>query len=808
MLKKHIVMRNTQYIKFILIIMVLLCGSVFAAGGLPSEPTGASPQTNTLFSPSVSKKFYEIAYDLAYSDNAEYFANEQAMAFLIAAMNLDKDNSEVRSLLLKCTCRFSQQRAAQMGTDGLNNSDLVYTLLRQYVDEKADISLAVNAALFLLNQADSTAIKQTLLEQMIGYFENKNPVFCSELEVMLGLLKVQNKTPEEAVKYFYRAYQANKYNKFAFSKLVDLAPKLVSPQEHLERLRLDFRENPADIRAVLALCKNLEQMLLYDEAASGYEYCSHLFEYLYPLELLPADIYIPWSISCYNSRSQRSKCLEIAETIRKTGKLDIMLESLAGRASVKLGEAQTASQILKDAEKKAIELFNNKSQTINETQMAWFYNFVIPMPDRAIEWSNKAFSKEPNSPVASSLLAYSLTEKKEYGTAKNLINTFERTQISDLALAKIQLDEGQTEEGMENLKRAISRDPGSFEAEFAKELLGQNGEKYESSVDPASLRPFLVKTFGSKFIPDFIPPEKMFSVNFNIRNEELMFGSDLDCVLSITNNTKEPLLIDNNSMFRGNIRIDAIVSGDLSRKISSLVTKRVWTAEVIEPGKSKVANLRLLSGELRNMLAAFPQASLDLSFILYIDPVESGENKTSNRLTHISPVPVSVTRPGIKLSSQQLKNLVESVSTGTSGQKIQYAQLFIGLLKEQNALSGRTPPYNAVFIDGMGTLLKSALINDSGLLKNPENGDLAVKVYTMAEMFFFPLDYELIETVSENMYNDNWPVRMTAVYLLAESQGQKFLKVLEVISKSDKNLWVRNIAEIETRKIRSQEGKL
>jgi tetratricopeptide (TPR) repeat protein len=797
-------MRMINKIKYSLLLPVFLYGSALCAGGTSAATAADSEQPEALYSPSVSKMFYDIAFKIADSEKVSYIENEQAISFLLAAMNLDNDSSEVRELLLKCACRFPDQRSLQTSAQGSSYFNLVYTLLRQYIDENADIDLASNTASFLLDKAATQVQKQTLLEQMTTFFANKNPVFSSYLTTKLGLQKIQDNAPEEAEKYFRQACSYDKYNTFAFNRLAELVPQKIEPAEYLEHLRLQLSANPVDIQTILTFCQNLEKMQLYDTAADAYEYCVNLFTYLYPSDPLPADVYIPWSICCYNSRKKQSKCLEIAEIIRKTGKFDIRIESLAGKAAGKLGEDKTASQIIRYAEKKALDLKQKNTPGVTEAQLAWFYNFVIPLPDKAIEWSNKAFSIDSNSPSAASLLAYSLTQKKEFNTAKSLINHFGSNQITDLALAQIQLEEGQKAQALDNLKKSISYDPGSFEAEKAKDILLRNGQQYIAPVNPDFVRTNLEKIFGNNLVPSFNRPERMFSASFNIRNKELSFGSDLDSVISIVNNSSEPLIINDDSMFAGNIRIDAVVSGDMNKRIPNLVSKKIRTSNIIEPGRSLIVNLKLITGELKDMLMTYPQASLKITFILYLDPVQSAGDSIKNKLPSVSPVIATVTRSGVEISGQYLKTLVDTVSTGNISQKMQSTKLFIGLLKEQNALKGRTSSYRVVFSDGMNTMLKSALIYDSGLLRNKDDDGWILKVYTMAELTSFPLDFELVEAVSDNLSNTNWPVRMMAVYTLAESQGDKFMKALEGISKNDQNQLVKDIASIEVQKIRSK----
>jgi hypothetical protein len=153
-----------------------------------------------------------------------------------------------------------------------------------------------------------------------------------------------------------------------------------------------------------------------------------------------------------------------------------------------------------------------------------------------------------------------------------------------------------------------------------------------------------------------------------------------------------------------------------------------------------------------------------------------------------------VNRPGIELTSKYLRSRFASITKGNPGQKIKTAQLFISLLMEQQAMANRKPPYRYVYADWMPTMLRSALIHESGLLRNPSNDQWIVKLYTMANMLSLPLDQELASAVADNLNNPKWPVRMMALYLLAKTPGNKFKRVLDWTAKHDSNQFVRDMA--------------
>ena len=215
---------------------------------------------------------------------------------------------------------------------------------------------------------------------------------------------------------------------------------------------------------------------------------------------------------------------------------------------------------------------------------------------------------------------------------------------------------------------------------------------------------------------------------------------------------------------------------------------------LVEPGRSTVISLQLVTGELRRMLLTHPQASLNIEFTLYLDPVTTSDGQITNRLTNLKPIKVQVQRPGIELTSRYLTNRFNSISKGSLSQEINTAQLFVGLLAEQHAMSNRELTYELRYADWVPSLLRAALLEESGLLRNPTKGQWVVKVHTMAEMLSLPMDPELINAVAENLNNANWAVRMMAVYLLAKSSEGEFNKVLEWTIKNDSNMLVRSMA--------------
>jgi len=734
--------------------------------------------SDQLFSPSVGQIFYEIAYELANSENVTEQEAEQAIIFLTATINLDSRANYVIPDMIKLTSRHSQR----------NYSEMVHNLLASYIDESADLEVAREAVRYLLDQLNSREQREQLLGDLLQNLGGKNTALDSELATLLGLLTAEKTDLENAQLHLMNAFNSNKYNKLAFAKLAELAPEQIGATIYLEHLRLALGENPADIEAAFAFAQYAQHLQLYQTAADAYEYCTELYSYLYPSQAPPAHIYLPWMISNYNTQRNPHRCLQIASDFRQSGQFDLLLEAIAGKAAAKIGNAEQANRLFQAAQDKALQLIDYEPQNINHEQLAWFYCFASPDTDKAIDWANKAYSIEPNSPTAAALLAYALVMNGQTDWAKTLIDNYQRTQIADLTLAQIQLSQGQRDSAIETLKSTIDQNPASLEAERAKEILAQHGGDYLPPIDPDITLTALRNNFRQAVVPAFTPPEKIISVQLNVRGGKFSYGSKFGASVAITNNSSEPLVISDDGLFTGSIRVDADITGDLNKKIPNLVSVKIGPALPVEPGRSIFIPLRLLTAELRHLLLTYPQASVDIEFTVYLDPVTTAQGKTANRLTNLKPVKVVVKRPSVELTGKFLRNRFNSLTKGHQGQKIKTAQLFTGLLAEQHATANREPLYKFTYADWMPALLKSALLH------NLTGDDWVTKVHTMAGMLSLPLDFGLINAMAENLNDTHWPVRMTAVCLLAKSQNSNFTKVLDWTAKYDSSNLVRDMA--------------
>jgi hypothetical protein len=338
-------------------------------------------------------------------------------------------------------------------------------------------------------------------------------------------------------------------------------------------------------------------------------------------------------------------------------------------------------------------------------------------------------------------------------------------------------------------------------AEQALTLLAEQKAEYIPIYDVNIIQVAVKQTVGEQLIPQFARPDKMLSFQLNIRGNRFAYGNDFTGAISITNNWYEPLVICEDGLCKGNILIDAEVTGDINRRFEKVMLTTARPSQPIEPGHSILVPVRLYTGPLRQLMLDHPQASLNIRFTAYLDPVITPDGNTISSIPGIGPASAQIERPRTEITQDYLQNRFNSLSKGRQGPKIKTAQLLAGLLMESeeianqptgSAKDGSAPegqqPYKFTTNDRMNAMLESALVQ--GLT----DSDWVVKTYSIAAIAELPLDYQLTNAVSQGLNDQHWPARMMAVWLLAQKQGYNFTKVLDHVVQYDDRDFVRNMA--------------
>ncbi|MFC1762233.1 tetratricopeptide repeat protein [Planctomycetota bacterium] len=789
--------RTIAWVTVFLGLVLSVCGDMaFAVSSSNSATPTESVTSENLSSRSVAQMFYRRAFELTYGGDVQDRRPHQAALYLLAARQLDPQLMDACTVLFDIVATSEDPLYAPIVTQWLLDSSA--SVRETYQAKKA--------VRYLVALQKTGAGREGLLQQLQQRIGAESPRLNSELLTHLGLLAKERSGQRGAYSYFLQAYKQDKYNKLAFNQLAELAPDQISASTTLEHLRLALGQNPLDLDSAMALAQYVERLQLFDIAAGSYAYCVDLYEYLYGNEPLPGHIYIPWAVSSYNSTRNLEQVIRITDKVRKSGRFDLFLEGIAGKAAIKAGNQKLGQQILTDAETHAIELAKQSpgatvgkpdAASANGKPLAWYYCFVRENPTQALDWANRAYAQDPNGSAILGILAYALVLNQQYQWALPLLDKGETNQITELARARLQLAQGDRIAAKETLLSSVTRDPGSLAGEKGRALLAKEGYTYKPPFDAQTLLGDLVGTWGERIVPSFTQPDQAFSARLATINTAITYGGHLGGVLTIVNQSDEPLMIGPLGLFQGKVRVDAKVEGDLNKSFPDLLTHTLFPQQVVAPRRSTTAQLPLLVGPLRELLLTYPQASVNVLLTVYLDPAMREDGTPWNRLADMQPISITIGRPGVQVSERSLRTQYNAIALDDVRAKIETAKLFVGLLREQHAMAQHGRLYRFRYADWLPGWLTSALTHESGLLLSPSDTDWEVKVNTLDMLHDgLPLNDSIMQALAGTLRLPQWPIRLLTLTVLAQQQSPGFDQMLQWTAKHDTNAIVRRMAEL------------
>ena len=730
----------------------------------------------------VAESFYEAGYDLYTDPAAGIVESRQAMILFLAAAQLDDRADYLWGEIINLAWKYPDE----------NYSDVVYASLVKYVVRDADLEIASRGLSYLLERLDSREQRQELLEKLIRAFEGKNKRFVSDLWMRLGFLYAETGEAQSAQGMLMNAYSNDKYNRLTFAKLEELSSlggEGLGDYMYLQSLRDSVTVNPLDFQSAYSFGQYADALGLFPPAAAAYKYCVQLDRYLSETGNGDVGLYRMWMLSSYNAEQYRD-CYNILGRVRKEFGFDVASEAICSAAALRGGDQDKLTGLLGGLERRSKKILDGKivAAAIDYEDFAWFFAFLADSNSQdMLTWATKAYDVDPNSTGAGALFAYALAVNGQMDLAESVLDKVgDNSQIGAFARARILDADGNTPGAIDVLKSAIGAGPGTFEAAKAIGFLEILGDEYAYFIEPKVFVTALKSSYGSKFFSDFMRPEEMISMKFSTRGSVFSYGTDINAELAIINNSSEPLVVSEDSIFTGGIRIDAKISGDIKMDIPELIVRTVRPSKDIKPGDAMFVNFDLAVGEIKKSIHnCYPQANLNIEFTIYLDPIVDAGGNVKSAIGKSGRV--AIKRQKLNLSTKYLQQRLDALKRGHQGQKIKSAQLFAGLLCEQQEMrkSGKAL-YKFKYAEPQ--LLSSAIV------RCLSEDDWVLKCESILTGRMFRPDYRLVEAISGELDNDNWPVRLAAVFVMGNSGDEKFAKVLDWASKYDTDQMVKDMA--------------
>ena len=215
------------------------------------------------------------------------------------------------------------------------------------------------------------------------------------------------------------------------------------------------------------------------------------------------------------------------------------------------------------------------------------------------------------------------------------------------------------------------------------------------------------------------------------------------------------------------------LKGDLNVEIPNLLSMEFRPSRPVLPGEHLSISLPLDIGKLRKLLRTYPQANVDVLFTAYLDPVVNENGRVENALKATEPVRGQIRRGGVVLTRDYLMQRLDALSKGQQGQQLRAVKLFAGLLAEQKVFEISQADFQYVKVP------QELLLDAVRRALKDENWKIQVQTLDCLISLSMPLDPKLIQDISQNLNHEKWPVRLMAMYLLANTQPQTFQNVLD-----------------------------
>ncbi|MFI4910530.1 MAG: hypothetical protein ACIAQZ_02555 [Sedimentisphaeraceae bacterium JB056] len=731
-----------------------------------------------LYSPQSAETLYNLACEILEPDDVSIQEAKEAVNILRAAEKLDKSINTMLPQILQAASIDSR----------VDYSKFVRGQLYKYVSATSDAELAMQAVTYLLSKVNNREQREAILKSLSQDLGSSNEQFASQIDTYLGILAAETADFNSAAKHFLDAYNNNAYNVVAFEKLGEVSPDFVTVPLMAPYLRRKITLNPYSLELALDYADYAYQYGLFETARGTYKYASDVYKYQNPDQPIPERVYLPWIMSAYNVEYGEANTLKIVNKIRAQGSFNLAVEYIS-IMSEPLSASQRKTR-LETLSSTAMQMLSTGHPGVNEQGLTYFYAFMNPDKRMAADMAKRAYAKNSDSIDIKSLYAYTLLQSGDINTAEEMVEVMkDYNQIAAYTYALVQFEKSDVAAYLNTLRQIISMEPGSFVAEMAHDRLNAAGSEYIPENDPYALKQLLKSNFLDSAVPEFYKPEDVITTKVSLSGVEFGYGSDLGLYVVISNNGKQPLVITDNSFFRGEIYIKVGIAGDIEGIEPVEIRKRVTPVSPIKPDGTLCIpiNLNTEATRLSKILRDFPQANLNLTFQAYFDPETDYQGQISSK------IPMALTsgkRVGVILTKNLIEKKIENLRTGQSGQKLNTIKLISGLIAEQKAAEkyGVLYRHKAIPVEMLEEAFKITFEEDNWQVKF-----LMLDVLRNAGTAF-----DANARYSAALQDPKWPIRLISLYSLSKlPQGDDFNNVLNWMYQSDEEELVRKLAEIE-----------
>ena len=671
----------------------------------------------------------------------------------------------------------------------LSRTDAAMAALGSYCKlNPADISAQLDLIDWKFERGQSVEARLAFCTEMLRTAD-LSPVVQSDLHRRMAGLYVRSGDRSQAQACATKALEAFAGNVAAHALLVELVDEHERAAGQVRMSLAAIAASPANAGEMWRLARLLDSLSLHAEAAKWYERVLTLFE-LHPGDVpVPVNLLVDFAACCADD-GKHEQALEVGARA-----LDINPDSLEARLLLvevarKSGHAEATNEhreVLRDRFDALDPTSFGNDRLILAGQAAWYYLCCEPDPQRAVLLASRARELMPDSPEVQVVYGLAKLAAEEPDEAATVLRPWtEANQWAAAGLGEALRAQGHTEEAL-----AVWR---------AGEALRYSGQAYERIVaalasqqqepSPIPSRAAVIealRSFDDRMLAFPARPTEALRLEVLAHGKQWAYGEPWLCELRLTNTAAYALSIGAEQMVAGRVLVSLKWGERIEQQFVNYLPLSLALQPVLAPGESITVTQTLDTGPAFALARSTPQRELSLSLSFLLDPVVGRTGEWGSALRGFPPVVVRMQRVAADGSRTGIPSLVRLLREGSEAERIKAVRTLGALIAEREAMRKAPPGY---FLHRVDDLRLRKLI--LWALADPAP---VVRAAALDSLRVLELGSRMLAEIAPLLSDANWLVRLEALDMLAETQGESLRPVLERTSASDPDELVRRLAD-------------
>ena len=451
-------------------------------------------------------------------------------------------------------------------------------------------------------------------------------------------------------------------------------------------------------------------------------------------------------------------------------------------------QEQEASHIREQLAERFAELREPSEWPVNESvQAAWFYCTIDDQPRRGLMLAESAAHRVPDDLFAQRVLGWAQAVNLQAEQAKATLAPL----VTHDPYAAYQLARLFQKEGDDETARRIVRELTPLPtAGPARELINQLGFSEITSRSTAHRHLEIAEVLGGfdrEVLSFHREPERFLRAAITFDNRTPDPGEPWWAHFTLTNQADFPITLGPEWMVNPIFLLSFELEGNKKREYPYLFTVTVDRVRVLAPGESVRISRTLALGSLHRLARKTPQQAQRISVTAILDPVRGPHGRWEAGLAGQRLRPVYFNRLPARTSREALSALLRALASVSDSIRFRAVEQMAELLSEKQRadlgrLNYKPQPIPAARIQ---QALLAALSGESWELRARALDALQIAGFNA----------NMLQAAQECLEHPHWLVRLMAVRLLGERQGQPAAGLLQELSRNDADELVRELAD-------------